>query len=55
MKQCSCDDATSGFDLKQLVKVAEQAAGNNAACVNITKLPEGNFNKALLATMRDGR
>ncbi|OOF98897.1 hypothetical protein ASPCADRAFT_513042 [Aspergillus carbonarius ITEM 5010] len=32
---------------------------NNSAtatpCINITKLPEGNFNKAFLITMRDGR
>ncbi|PYI05373.1 hypothetical protein BO78DRAFT_430530 [Aspergillus sclerotiicarbonarius CBS 121057] len=43
------------FDLQSLVQVAEEAAGNNASCTNITKLPEGNFNKAFLVTMRDGR
>jgi hypothetical protein len=43
------------FDLKQLVNVAEKAAGKHAVCTNITKLPEGNFNKAFLARMQDGR
>ncbi|RAK97435.1 phosphotransferase family protein, partial [Aspergillus ibericus CBS 121593] len=43
------------FDLHALVRVVEDAAGHNAACVHISKLPEGNFNKAFLVTMRDGR
>ncbi|KAB8255378.1 kinase-like domain-containing protein [Aspergillus pseudonomiae] len=43
------------FDLNALIKIAEEAAGDNAVCVNISKLPEGNFNKAFLATMQDGR
>jgi hypothetical protein len=37
-----------------LVRVAEQAAGKYAVCVDVSKLPEGNFNNALLVTMRDG-
>ncbi|KAE8398832.1 kinase-like domain-containing protein [Aspergillus pseudonomiae] len=43
------------FDLNALIKIAEEAAGDNAVCVNISKLPEGNFNKAFLATVQDGR
>ncbi|RAH67227.1 phosphotransferase family protein [Aspergillus aculeatinus CBS 121060] len=43
------------FDLPALIHIAEQAAGNNAECATISKLPEGNFNKALLVTMRDDR
>ncbi|GAB1208000.1 hypothetical protein APSETT445_006737 [Aspergillus pseudonomiae] len=43
------------FDLNALIKIVEEAAGDNAVCVNISKLPEGNFNKAFLATMQDGR
>ncbi|KAF1844393.1 kinase-like protein [Cucurbitaria berberidis CBS 394.84] len=44
-----------GFDLKALVRAVEQAAGPDADCVEITKLPEGNFNKTFLAMMCDGR
>ncbi|RAH85894.1 hypothetical protein BO86DRAFT_329879 [Aspergillus japonicus CBS 114.51] len=43
------------FDLPALIRIAEQAAGNNAVCATIAKLPEGSFNKALLVTMRNGR
>ncbi|KNG89417.1 hypothetical protein ANOM_001889, partial [Aspergillus nomiae NRRL 13137] len=43
------------FDLNALIKIAEEAAGDDAVCVNISKLPKGNFNKAFLATMQDGR
>lgn len=43
------------FSLKGLVNIVERAAGEKAICTNITKLPEGNFNKAFLASMEDGR
>jgi hypothetical protein len=43
------------FDLKALVRVAEDAMGSEANCVEVTKLPEGNFNKTFLVTMHDGR
>ncbi|KKK16222.1 hypothetical protein ARAM_001796, partial [Aspergillus rambellii] len=42
------------FDLHTLIQIAEEAGGDNAVCVNVSKLPEGNFNKAFLVTMRDG-
>jgi hypothetical protein len=44
------------FDLKALIRVAEAAAGGGSAasCVDISKLPEGNFNKTFLVTMHDG-
>ncbi|KAE8150026.1 hypothetical protein BDV25DRAFT_129895 [Aspergillus avenaceus] len=42
------------FDLNALIRVAEDAAGDDAVCVNVSKLPEGNFNKAFLVTMRNG-
>jgi hypothetical protein len=42
------------FNLDALIQVAQEAAGDNAVCVNISKLPEGNFNKAFLVTMQDG-
>lgn len=44
-----------GFDLKALVRAAQDAAGPGANCVEVTKLPEGNFNKTLLMMMYDGR
>jgi hypothetical protein len=40
--------------LQVLVKVAENAMGSDANCVEITRLPEGNFNKTFLVTMHDG-
>lgn len=43
------------FDLEALIRAAENAAGNGAKCVEVTKLPEGNFNKTLLMEMHDGR
>jgi hypothetical protein len=42
------------FDLDALIQVAQEAAGYNAVCVTVSKLPEGNFNKAFLVTMQDG-
>jgi hypothetical protein len=42
------------FDLKALVRVAEDAVGSDANCVEVTKLPEGNFNKTFLVMMHDG-
>lgn len=41
------------FDLKSLIRVAEEAAGLGACCIEVSKLPEGNFNKTFLVTMRD--
>jgi hypothetical protein len=41
--------------LKTLIRRVEEATGSDASCVEITKLPEGNFNKTFLATMQDGR
>jgi hypothetical protein len=43
------------FNLKALIQIAEDAAGPGAKCVEVTKLPEGNFNKTFLVTMYDGR
>lgn len=43
------------FDVDALCKVAEVAAGNNAKCHELMKFSEGNFNKAFLVAMRDGR
>lgn len=43
------------FDLNALVQVAEEAAGNNAICVNVSKLPEGNYNKNFPVMMQDRR
>jgi hypothetical protein len=40
--------------LKALIRIAENAVGSDASCVEVTKLPEGNFNKTLLVTMHDG-
>jgi hypothetical protein len=42
------------FDLPALIRVIEEAIGDTS-CSALTKLPEGNFNKAFLATMQDGR
>jgi hypothetical protein len=39
-------------NLNTLPGIAEEAAGPDAICVSLTKLPEGNSNKAFLATMR---
>lgn len=41
--------------MNALIQVAEEAAGDDAVCVNITKSPEENFNKVFLVTMRDGK
>ncbi|KAL3489348.1 hypothetical protein BJX62DRAFT_252674 [Aspergillus germanicus] len=43
------------FNLNTLPGIAKEAAGSYAVCVSLTKLPEGNSNKAFLATMRDGK
>jgi hypothetical protein len=43
------------FDLNALSRVAEDALSPPAKCTEITKLPEGNFNKTLLLEMHDGR
>ncbi|WEW56950.1 hypothetical protein PRK78_002409 [Emydomyces testavorans] len=44
-----------GFNLNGLIQVAVQAAGGNVTCTNITKLPEGNFNKVFMMTMSNGQ
>ncbi|KAL9094147.1 MAG: hypothetical protein Q9165_003562 [Trypethelium subeluteriae] len=41
------------FDLKALIKVVEDAAGSGSTCAEISKLPEGNFNKTFLVTMQN--
>lgn len=43
------------FDLAALIRAAEKAIGSDASCSEVTKLPEGNFNKTLLVNMHDGR
>jgi hypothetical protein len=42
------------FNISSLIHAAEKALGPGAKCVNMTKLPEGNFNKTLLVEMKDG-
>jgi hypothetical protein len=41
--------------MEALIHVAEDASEIAASCVEITKLPEGNFNKTFLVTMHDER
>lgn len=43
------------FNVDALVSIAQKAVGNGAVCVDITRLPEGNFSKVFLATMKDGQ
>ncbi|KAJ5932236.1 kinase-like domain-containing protein [Penicillium verrucosum] len=43
------------FDLDALIHIVKEAAGNDAVCLNLSRLPEGNFNKVFLATMQDGK
>ncbi|KAH5651601.1 hypothetical protein HBI23_167260 [Parastagonospora nodorum] len=43
------------FNISSLIHAAEKALGPGEKCVNMTKLPEGNFNKTLLVEMQDGR
>jgi len=43
------------FNIAPLIHAAEKALGHGAKCVEMTKLPEGNFNKTLLLEMEDGR
>jgi hypothetical protein len=43
------------FNLEALIRAAENAAGAGAKCAEVTKLPEGNFNKTLLVEICDGR
>lgn len=42
-------------DVNALIDIAEEAAGQDAVCLNLSRLPEGNFNKVFLATMQDGK
>jgi hypothetical protein len=43
------------FDLEELIRVAESAADDGAKCGEVTRLPEGSFDKNLLVEMHDGR
>lgn len=43
------------FNLKALIRVAEDAVGSGSRCAEVTKLPEGNFNKTFVVEMQDGR
>ncbi|KAJ5162050.1 hypothetical protein N7492_007442 [Penicillium capsulatum] len=43
------------FDLNALIHIAEEAAGHGAVCLDLSRLPEGNFNKVFLVTMDDGK
>lgn len=42
------------FSLAELVKTATDATGSKS-CVEVKKLPEGNFSKVFLLTMEDGK
>lgn len=42
------------FNLEALIRAAENAVGSGTRCAEVTKLPEGNFNKTLLVKMQDG-
>lgn len=42
------------FNLAELVRIAIQVTGSNS-CVQVQKLPEGNFSKVFLITMDDGK
>ncbi|KGO76261.1 Aminoglycoside phosphotransferase [Penicillium italicum] len=42
------------FNLAELVKIATHATGSKS-CVEVQKLPEGNFSKVFLLTMEDGK
>ncbi|KAI9681176.1 MAG: hypothetical protein M1817_002458 [Caeruleum heppii] len=42
------------FNMKELARIASQAVGSSP-CMDIVKLPEGNFNKTFLMTMDDGK
>jgi hypothetical protein len=43
------------FNLEALICATEHAVGSGAKCVEVTKLPEGNFNKTFIVEMHDGR
>jgi hypothetical protein len=42
------------FNVAELCRIAAQSLGSTS-CVEVTKLPEGNFNKVLLLRMNDGK
>jgi len=42
------------FNMAELAKIAAQSIGASS-CVEIKKVPEGNFNKTFLLTMSDGK
>ena len=42
------------FNMEELARIATRSIGSSS-CVEIEKLTEGNFNKAFLMTMDDGR
>ena len=41
------------FNMAELARIAARSIGASS-CVEIKKVPEGNFNKAFLLTMNDG-
>lgn len=43
------------FNLEALIRAVEDTAGLEARCIDVTRLPEGNFNKTFLLTMQDQR
>lgn len=44
------------FNMAELVRVATKSLGcSPSSCVSVEKLPEGNYNKAFLIKMCDGR
>lgn len=44
------------FNTTELVRIATASLGcGPSACVGVQKLPEGNYNKAFLINLRDGR
>lgn len=42
------------FNLQALQRACETAVGTDMRCTEITRLPEGNFNKTFMMTMRSG-
>jgi hypothetical protein len=49
-------DRSIKFNMTELVRAATTSQVVNIdSCINVEKLPEGDFNKAFLITMRDGQ
>ena len=42
------------FNVGELTRIAKQVTGSNS-CIQVQKLPEGNFNKIFLIEMSDGK